>query len=120
MEPDDLLCSRSARPRKALVGRAHSRIDQATLENEMGNWEDCTQLGSFQSPINRVIVRCGLADSLFEHPATVNIELWAEDIAMKKSKGGVLFVIGLLTMVGLYGCSQETPMEKTKAAAASV
>jgi hypothetical protein len=32
MEPDDLLCSRNARPPKALVGRAHLRIDQATLE----------------------------------------------------------------------------------------
>ena len=32
MEPDDLLCSRNARPSKALVERAHSRVDQATLE----------------------------------------------------------------------------------------
>ncbi len=38
---------------------------------------------------------------------------------MKKSKGGVLFVVGLLAMVGLFGCNQETPIEKTKAAAAS-
>ena len=38
---------------------------------------------------------------------------------MKKSKGGVLFVVGLLAIVGLFGCSQETPVEKTKAAAAS-
>jgi hypothetical protein len=44
MEPDDLLCSRNARPRKdgkgslvvlLLAERAQSRIDQATLENEM-------------------------------------------------------------------------------------
>ena len=34
MGPDDLLCSRNARLKKALVGRAQSRIDQATLENE--------------------------------------------------------------------------------------
>jgi hypothetical protein len=66
MEPADLLCSRNARPEKALVGRAQwkinqstslerneqawtehvyrsmgaSRIDQATLENEMGIWEE--------------------------------------------------------------------------------
>jgi hypothetical protein len=40
-------------------------------------------------------------------------------MAMKKSKGGVLFVVGLLAMVGLFGCSQETPAEKAKAAAAS-
>ncbi|MEO8339796.1 MAG: hypothetical protein ABI604_08755 [Nitrospirota bacterium] len=38
---------------------------------------------------------------------------------MKKSKYTVFFGIGLLTMVGLWGCSQETPVEKTKAAAAS-
>ena len=29
MEPDDLLCSRNARPRKALVGRAQWEINQA-------------------------------------------------------------------------------------------
>ncbi|MEK6764295.1 MAG: hypothetical protein AABY96_16475 [Nitrospirota bacterium] len=38
---------------------------------------------------------------------------------MKKSKGGVLLAVGLLAMVVLFGCSQETPIEKTKAAAAS-
>ena len=38
---------------------------------------------------------------------------------MKKSKCSWLFVVGLLTTVGLFGCSQETPMEKAKAAAAS-
>ncbi len=38
---------------------------------------------------------------------------------MKKSKSGVLFVVGLLSVMGLFGCSQETPIEKTKAAAAS-
>ena len=38
---------------------------------------------------------------------------------MKKSKCTVLFVVGLLAVVGLFGCSQETPVEKTKAAAAS-
>jgi hypothetical protein len=31
MEPDDLLCSRNARPQKALVGRAQLKIDQVTL-----------------------------------------------------------------------------------------
>ena len=60
-----------------------------------------------------------LLDGLFEHPATLNVELWAEEIAMKKSKGEVLFVVGLLALVGLFGCSQETPVEKAKAAAAS-
>jgi hypothetical protein len=48
-----------------------------------------------------------------------NAELRAEEIAMKKSKGGALFVVGLLAVVGLFGCNQETPIEKTKAAAAS-
>jgi hypothetical protein len=38
---------------------------------------------------------------------------------MKKSKCTVLFVVGLLAVVGIFGCSQETPVEKTKAAAAS-
>ena len=38
---------------------------------------------------------------------------------MRIFKGGVLFVVGLLAMVGLFGCDQETPVEKTKAAAAS-
>ena len=38
---------------------------------------------------------------------------------MKKYKGGVLFVVGLLVVMGLFGCSQDTPAEKAKAAAAS-
>ena len=38
---------------------------------------------------------------------------------MKKSKGNVLLVVGLVSVVGLFGCNQETPIEKTKAAAAS-
>jgi hypothetical protein len=40
MEPDDLLCSRNARPPKALVGRAQWKIDQPTsLKNER-TWRD--------------------------------------------------------------------------------
>jgi hypothetical protein len=42
-----------------------------------------------------------------------------EEIAMKQSMCSWLFIIGLLGVVGLSGCSQETPAEKTKAAAAS-
>jgi hypothetical protein len=42
-----------------------------------------------------------------------------KESAMKKSKVVVLFVVGLLSVVGLFGCNQETPIEKTKAAAAS-
>ena len=38
---------------------------------------------------------------------------------MKKSRCRCSFVVGLLAVVGLFGCSQETPIEKTKAAAAS-
>jgi hypothetical protein len=38
---------------------------------------------------------------------------------MMKPRCGVSFVVGLLAVVGLFGCNQETPVEKTKAAAAS-
>ena len=38
---------------------------------------------------------------------------------MKKPRCSLLFVVGLLAMMGLFGCTQETPIEKTKAAAAS-
>ncbi|MEK6761602.1 MAG: hypothetical protein AABY96_02705 [Nitrospirota bacterium] len=38
---------------------------------------------------------------------------------MQKSRYSFSFVVGLLALVGLFGCSQETSVEKTKAAAAS-
>ena len=38
-------CSRNAHDQNVLVRRAHSRIDQATLENEMGKWEDTRSTG---------------------------------------------------------------------------
>ena len=38
---------------------------------------------------------------------------------MKKSRSWLLRLVMLLAMVGLFACSQETPVEKTKAAAAS-
>jgi hypothetical protein len=38
---------------------------------------------------------------------------------MKTFSRSFSFVVGLLAMVGLLGCSQETPAEKAKAAAAS-
>ncbi len=38
---------------------------------------------------------------------------------MKKFRYSVFFGVGLLAVIGLFGCSQETPAEKTKAAAAS-
>jgi hypothetical protein len=42
-----------------------------------------------------------------------------KEIAMQKSRYSFSFFVGLLAMVGLFGCSQETPAEKAKAAAAS-
>ena len=38
---------------------------------------------------------------------------------MNKLRHSFLVVVGLLAMVGLFGCNQETPIEKTKAAAES-
>ena len=38
---------------------------------------------------------------------------------MVKSRCSVLCIVGLLAVVGLLGCNQETPIAKTKAAAAS-
>lgn len=38
---------------------------------------------------------------------------------MMKPRRSLLFVVGSLAVVGLFGCNQETPIEKTKAAAAS-
>jgi hypothetical protein len=49
----------------------------------------------------------------------LNVELWVKEMAMKKSRCSTLPVVGLLAMAGLFGCNQETPIEKTKAAAAS-
>ncbi len=45
MEPDDLLCSRNARPQKALVGRAQWKINQPpSLKRQRASLE-----GSFKS-----------------------------------------------------------------------
>ena len=41
MEPDDLLCSRNARPPKALVGRAQWKINQPpSLERNEQAWKE--------------------------------------------------------------------------------
>jgi len=40
-------------------------------------------------------------------------------MAMKKFRYSFAVVVGVLTVLGLSGCSQETPAEKAKAAAAS-
>ncbi len=42
-----------------------------------------------------------------------------KEIAMQKSRCSFSFVVGLLVVVWLIGCSQETPAEKAKAAAES-
>jgi hypothetical protein len=41
MEPDDLLCSRNARPEKALVGRAQWKINQPpSLDRNEQAWKE--------------------------------------------------------------------------------
>jgi len=41
MEPDDLLCSRNARPEKGLVGRAQWKIHQPpSLREDEQAWKD--------------------------------------------------------------------------------
>ena len=41
MEPDDLLCSRNARPEKVLVGRAQWKINQPpSLKRYKRGWRD--------------------------------------------------------------------------------
>ena len=48
MEPDDLLCSRNARPQKALVGRAQWKINQPpSLERQRASLE-----GSFVTSLD--------------------------------------------------------------------
>jgi hypothetical protein len=69
----------------------------------------------------RVRLRSSLAaallDSLFEHSATLICGL--RGIAMKKFRCSWLFIVGLLVMMELFGCNQEKPAEKAKAAAES-
>jgi hypothetical protein len=60
MEPDDLLCSRNARPQKALVGRAQWKINQPpSLNRERASLEGsirwmtvtrCAQVRAFMPP----------------------------------------------------------------------
>ena len=38
---------------------------------------------------------------------------------MKKPRSSWVFVVGSMAVAGLLGCNQETPIEKTKAAAVS-
>ncbi|MEO7858890.1 MAG: hypothetical protein ABIU05_00360, partial [Nitrospirales bacterium] len=50
-------CSRNAHDKNVLIRRAQSRIDQATLENEMGNWEDARSEEQCGHPAERVTGR---------------------------------------------------------------
>jgi hypothetical protein len=56
-------CSRNAHDKNVLVRRAQSRIDQATLENEWGNWE---------------VARSGR--SISPHPRRENEQAWREPL----------------------------------------
>jgi hypothetical protein len=48
-----------------------------------------------------------------------NFQLWdGQEMTMTQSRNWLLCVIGLLSMVELFGCGQETPAEKAKAVAA--
>ena len=65
MEPDDLLCSRNARPEKALVGRAQWKINQPPfLKRERASLEgalDCNLIGllcSQRAHDKNVLPRC--------------------------------------------------------------
>jgi hypothetical protein len=70
MEPDDLLCSRNARPEKALVGRAQWKINQPpSLKRERRLTSDPTTLAirAFPaSPARLAIIspRCSFSSSL--------------------------------------------------------
>ena len=55
MEPDDLLCSRNARPQKALVGRAQWEINQLpSLKRQRASLEG--------SPRKEIVVRCAYSE----------------------------------------------------------
>jgi hypothetical protein len=76
MEPDDLLCSRNARPQKALVGRAQWKINQPpSLKRERASSEELLYLLAAALPEERrVLARRGWAgekDSHFEHHAEI-------------------------------------------------
>ena len=50
-------CASNAHDQNVLVRRAQSRIDQATLESEMGNWEDAHNEEQCGHPAERVTGR---------------------------------------------------------------
>ena len=74
MEPDDLLCSRNARPGKALVGRAQWKINQAPfpekIASELGGC-GARACGAFFVPGARALRRASLdgrSQKLPAHP----------------------------------------------------
>ena len=81
MEPDDLLCSRNARPPKALVGRAQWKINQApSLRNnerpgkDEEEWPGCPLLRA--SNEHRLTVRVARAQKIIRlHPLDFIVEL---------------------------------------------
>ena len=65
MEADDLLCSRNARSRTPLVGRAQWKINQPpSLKRERASLE-----GSYW------LLAAALLDRLFEHPASMLVSV---------------------------------------------
>ena len=75
MEPDDLLCSRNARPQKALVGRAQWKIYQPpSLERERASLEGSseTSLDERSWTTTGAIPREGRQASLEESRRSVN------------------------------------------------
>jgi len=77
-------CSRNAHDQNVLVRRAHSRIDQATLEIEMGNWEDARSGGLIRViPRGTVNERVGKNDlcSLAAALPAVTACLWVKRLS---------------------------------------
>ena len=62
-------CSRNAHDRNVLVRRAQSRINQATLENELGDWDDARS-GDHLNGLARRVAIAGVVKYLssFEVP----------------------------------------------------
>jgi hypothetical protein len=57
MEPDDLQCSRNARPQKALVGRAQWKINQPpSLERERASLEELVLSLAVALPAERCVL----------------------------------------------------------------
>jgi beta-hydroxyacyl-ACP dehydratase FabZ len=67
MEADDLLCSRNARPQKALVGRAQWKINQPlSLEKHEQAWKDHLSLVNEEVPLMSVMEQAEI-QSLLPH-----------------------------------------------------